>query len=801
MTNSPEATTPDSSTHEPLSREPADAARAGDRVGRARRDTYDRLVEPRSANRLALERRRVAPDLAQVRVGAAHLDRLVLRRSSSPRRSCCWSSCLHQTWAWIPGGIITRDPALDARDPAAAGARDRLPAARRRPGVPPRHPVAAFRRRALRAHAARRHHPRPARPRVRHRAAQVRHRGGIDRRHDPGPRAGRRPRRCATTSSPSPRAAGRACDRPFDPQDSGGPGRAAARPSARRLALVRSPLSDGEWHRLHPLTPLLRGGLFLRRHRRTSSIANLRDRLVYLFLPWLAPDIHAGRARGVRAAGDPIDFIIANNLYLVAVLVVLGVLLVLIGVFYLSWRFHTFRITGDDVEVRSGILFRTQRRAPLDRVQGVNLTRPMFARLLGMAKLEVVGAGAGRQRQARVPLDRRTPRRCAPTSCGSPPGDASRKPRREPRRRAPGLPRRGAAADVVTAGITGLIDGDEAPVDRARVGRAHPGRPARRIPHRQHRRRSASSLSLVGDHRRARSRGTPGCCSPSCPALIGFGAYWVRSITALAALLDRADARRRADHLRAAHDDHRDRAAGPHPRRRDRRSRSCGARAAGGRSASTGSEPGAARPTANQRPVHDRAAGRHARRRRARAAAALPAVPESEWPLIVRAGHARPPRRRTPFTNTPRRAWSAAPAVVAAQRLPAPARRAAAAPRRDLAQARGLPARATAEHRPRSRGRSTGCSRVATSGAAHVITGPCARASRRDRSGCRARLFEDVEARGGHGRLERPQPPVGGRGAGARAAELGPRPTPGTGALGTGAPRRSRVVESPEERP
>ena len=71
----------------------------------------------------------------------------------------------------------------------------------------------------------------------------------------------------------------------------------------------------------------------------------------------------------------------------------LGILLVLIGLFYLSWRFHTFRITGDDVEVRSGVMFRTHRRAPLDRVQGVNLTRPMFARLVGMAKLEVVGAG------------------------------------------------------------------------------------------------------------------------------------------------------------------------------------------------------------------------------------------------------------------------------------------------------------------------------------------------------------------------------------------------------------------------
>src|SRR5690606_41600386 len=49
--------------------------------------------------------------------------------------------------------------------------------------------------------------------------------------------------------------------------------------------------------------------------------------------------------------------------------------------------------------VRSGVLFRTHRRAPLDRVQGVNLTRPMIARLFGLAKLEVVGAGLDRSEE------------------------------------------------------------------------------------------------------------------------------------------------------------------------------------------------------------------------------------------------------------------------------------------------------------------------------------------------------------------------------------------------------------------
>ena len=165
-----------------------------------------------------------------------------------------------------------------------------------------------------------------------------------------------------------------------------------ARAAHRRRELVRSPLSDGEWHRLHPLTPLLRGGLFL------SScigivVANLRDRLLFLFLPWLAPDIERGGG-GVRGLGRPDRLRHREQPLPVAGLAVLGALLVLVAIFYLSWRFHTFRITGDDVEVRSGILFRTQRRAPLDRVQGVNLTRPMVARLLGMAKLEVVGAGA-----------------------------------------------------------------------------------------------------------------------------------------------------------------------------------------------------------------------------------------------------------------------------------------------------------------------------------------------------------------------------------------------------------------------
>lgn len=289
--------------------------------------------------------------------------------------------------------------------------------------------------------------------------------------------------------------------------------------------LVRSPLSDGEWHRLHPLTPLLRGGLFLIVVIGVV-IANLRDRLVVLFLPWFAPDL-VDEVPEWEGSGDPIDFIVANNLYLVAVLAVLGILIVIVAVFYTSWRFHTFRITGDDVEVRSGILFRTQRRAPLDRVQGVNLTRPMVARLLGTAKLEVVGAGA----DANVKLEylstanaeavRADILRLASgqrlAASGAP---------------APGQPQGGgrvaALGQTVGRELTGMIEGPEAPVA---VPESMVNIPVGRLVLSH-----VLSMSTVGLIVAlvvlgiGASQGAAWMLFGFVPAIIGFGAFWVRSI-------------------------------------------------------------------------------------------------------------------------------------------------------------------------------------------------------------------------------------------------------------------------------
>lgn len=148
-------------------------------------------------------------------------------------------------------------------------------------------------------------------------------------------------------------------------------------------------LANGEWHRMHPLTPLFKGGLVLIIVA-GIVITNMRDRLITWAVALFAPEeAHVGDYSG----GDPVDWVLSNNLILVALLSVLGLVIVLVLIFWFVWRFHQFRITGDHVEVRKGFIFRSHRRAPLDRVQGVNLTRPFPARIIGLAKLEVVGAG------------------------------------------------------------------------------------------------------------------------------------------------------------------------------------------------------------------------------------------------------------------------------------------------------------------------------------------------------------------------------------------------------------------------
>lgn len=135
--------------------------------------------------------------------------------------------------------------------------------------------------------------------------------------------------------------------------------------------VVPAPQADGEWHRLHPVTPVIKSW---------KVIAVL----LFLYLQQRGDDMFAG-------AGLPgrLELLVSVGL------LVLGAL---IGAAFsaLSWRMTRYRIEEEAVHLHSGVLFRQQRQARLDRLQAVDVVQPLLARLLGLAELRLeVAGGAG----------------------------------------------------------------------------------------------------------------------------------------------------------------------------------------------------------------------------------------------------------------------------------------------------------------------------------------------------------------------------------------------------------------------
>jgi putative membrane protein len=112
------------------------------------------------------------------------------------------------------------------------------------------------------------------------------------------------------------------------------------------------------WHRLHPLSPLVRAG------RATIGIA-----IVAL------PSVLRG---GGNSSGSYIE------------LAVLG-FLVFLG--FVSWFVTRWRVEGDDLRIETGLVRRQSLRFPLAQVQAIDLVRPGLARLFGVAELRLRMAG------------------------------------------------------------------------------------------------------------------------------------------------------------------------------------------------------------------------------------------------------------------------------------------------------------------------------------------------------------------------------------------------------------------------
>ena len=133
-------------------------------------------------------------------------------------------------------------------------------------------------------------------------------------------------------------------------------------------------LADGEWHRVHPLTPAIRSWqlvIFIL----LIAVQNVGGDVAQGDLPSLSAPHPGGR---LLAGGGA---------------VVLAIVLAVLGVAWLSWRMTRFRVTVDALELHSGVLFRQQRRARLDRLQAVDVVQPLFARLAGLARITLEVAG------------------------------------------------------------------------------------------------------------------------------------------------------------------------------------------------------------------------------------------------------------------------------------------------------------------------------------------------------------------------------------------------------------------------
>lgn len=130
------------------------------------------------------------------------------------------------------------------------------------------------------------------------------------------------------------------------------------------------PDRDRGFQRLHPLSPLLRSGIFLAAWV-GWVISNARDGI-------------EGRevvVSGVAAAAAGLAYGAA------------------------SWWFTRFRVSAEEIRVESGVLRRQSRRVRIERLQAVEVQQPLVARVFGLAELslEVAGAESG-ARLAYLPL-------------------------------------------------------------------------------------------------------------------------------------------------------------------------------------------------------------------------------------------------------------------------------------------------------------------------------------------------------------------------------------------------------------
>ncbi|MFD4993721.1 PH domain-containing protein [Cellulosimicrobium cellulans] len=125
---------------------------------------------------------------------------------------------------------------------------------------------------------------------------------------------------------------------------------------------------DLVWHRVHPVTPLVRGWT-----------------VIAVLLVVVGQQTLNGLPEG--------ENLLEGNRWWMILLGILAVGLVGLGYSALAWRMTSYAVDDESVHLRTGVLFRQQRKARLDRLQAVDVVQPLLARFFGLAELKLEVAG------------------------------------------------------------------------------------------------------------------------------------------------------------------------------------------------------------------------------------------------------------------------------------------------------------------------------------------------------------------------------------------------------------------------
>lgn len=100
------------------------------------------------------------------------------------------------------------------------------------------------------------------------------------------------------------------------------------------------------------------------------------------------------RLRGIAGGYAGLGYLAATGNMRTALIGAVVLLVILVVSLFLYWRRFSFRVGSDEIRIDSGILNRTHRSIPFDRVQDVDITQGPVSRLLGIAKVKFETGGS-----------------------------------------------------------------------------------------------------------------------------------------------------------------------------------------------------------------------------------------------------------------------------------------------------------------------------------------------------------------------------------------------------------------------